>query len=228
MFSLPGIISRRAYTNVVQSIAEKKPVLAYKFDAKPPTNFGTNTLAYDMPNSTVSSTIVTGVSNSLDITGSSSLVNTSLTLLPNTATVEMWFRPSQTTNLNCLLFFGTNSGSNFNFRILHNTAIGLDQQIGATGTYVGHVLTNCISANTTYHLVITKNGTTYTLYLNGTARTWTTSATFSAFSTSTPQIHIGRSFDSRNFQGRLGLLAIYHDRILSPSIIQSHYALGTA
>jgi PII-like signaling protein len=220
-------ISSVYYSTIIQIMKAKSPVLAYMFDNEPLTNFGTTTLVFSMPATSSSATIVKGVNNSRLVTGSNAMVYTSLAALPNLASIEIWAKPNQTANLNCILYLGSGTGTgSFNLRLLHNTGLLLDQQTGLAATYRSYTLLNCIAANTTYYLVINKNVNTYTVYLNGVLRTWNSSQDFLAYGTTTPHLQFGRSYNARNFQGNLGLFALHHDRNLTQTEITAHYNLG--
>lgn len=87
-------------------------------------------------------------------------------------TVDLIFRPQQTTAETCLLDLSLNTGITEGMRILqHNTSTAaITVELGATGATEWTSMTtgvNTISANKVYHLRVTRNLGTIYIYLDG-------------------------------------------------------------
>lgn len=96
------------------------------------------------------------------------------------------------------------------------------RQDGATS----HIVTSgAVTIGTTYHVVVTYDGTTLTMYLNGAVVD--TDATAVSLSTgSDPLVIAGQDIDGDFMNGTIDEVSIY-DRALTADEIGEHYAVGT-
>jgi len=135
---------------------------------------------------------------------------------------EIWFNLSATVN-DWVRVIGKGDSSNRTFGFWYNTfdSVFLYQRYGAS-SIVSAVYNISIQTNTWYHVIVTSNGSTHKLYLNGVdVQTQTGSGPFYS-SSSTLKVGYGEIHTYHN--GRIGLYRIYNRALTAQEVLQNYNA----
>jgi len=150
----------------------------------------------------------------------------------NTGSIEFWARPGGNYVFSCA---DTASDSGDILSVLWQSSKWqlFIASNGATRVHVGETAAN-FPNNNTYHVVLTSNGTTWTMYVNGVSESLTyttdtgTKGNWFADLTGTDAIAIGsywRASKAGYWNGNIQELAIYNSA-LSASQVEQHYLVG--
>jgi hypothetical protein len=135
---------------------------------------------------------------------------------------EIWFNLSATVN-DWVRVIGKGDSSNRTFGFWYNTfdSVFLYQRYGAS-SIVSAVYNISIQTNTWYHVIVTSNGSTHKLYLNGVdVQTQTGAGPFYS-SSSTLKVGYGEIHTYHN--GRIGLYRIYNRALTAQEVLQNYNA----
>jgi hypothetical protein len=135
---------------------------------------------------------------------------------------EIWFNLSATVN-DWVRVIGKGDSSNRTFGFWYNTfdSVFLYQRYGASSIVSG-VYNISIQTNTWYHVIVTSNGSTHKLYLNGVdVQTQTGAGPFYS-SSSTLKVGYGEIHTYHN--GRIGLYRIYNRALTAQEVLQNYNA----
>jgi hypothetical protein len=158
--------------------------------------------------------------------------NASVYTITNNISIEVWGNFRTSGNL-YVMGKGPSNGvtnefpGNYELQLQVNNSLQFMHQ---TSTTAGNsnfqyftTTTNVYSNNTWTHIVATSNGTTTTIYTNGTARTTTRFGTVgNIVSTNSQPIRIGRRADGAVMPGSIAIVRIYN-RILSSNEVLQNY-----
>ena len=136
--------------------------------------------------------------------------------------IEVWLRRNAVNNNATILSRNTNS-----YKIKFNTSNKLELfKTGISTSIVGS--SSAISDTTTYHyVVVTKNGATSKVYIDG--ADVTTAGTNQTIGNVTSSFNIARDLASGTdvYDGFIDELAVYNNKALSAAEVTNHYNLGT-
>jgi hypothetical protein len=138
-------------------------------------------------------------------------------------TLEAWVKPTTIDSTARRVFSTESTNGNDGYYLMQNsTRVQFARVVGGNyDTLNGPKLT----ANTTYHVVVTYDGTTTSLYYNG-ALVATSSSTRSMVSTTTPFTVGAKASGGGNWAGTIDEPAVYSSA-LSAATVQAHYRSGT-
>jgi hypothetical protein len=178
----------------------------------------------------IGATLVNGIgfssSNSgiFILDGSNDYINGNVTSfnLTGDLSAEIWFNLSATAG-DWVRVIGKGDVSNRTFGFWYNNTeqCFLFQRYG-TSNNVSSTYSITVQTNTWYHVLVTSNGSTHKLYLNGAdVQTQTGSGPFLS-STSTLKVGYGEIHTYHN--GRIGLYRIYNRALTSQEVLQNYNA----
>jgi hypothetical protein len=109
-------------------------------------------------------------------------------------TTECWVNLPSVTGYHCIASMGTYLTANNWSLYISNGAVGYEKGTGAWASTASTLTSALITANTWAHIAWVKNGTTYSVYVNGTLAQQTTSSTFGTGKSG--NVYIGTYFNN--------------------------------